>query len=84
MSILSWIVLGLVAGWLASFATGHEEGCLTDVLLGIVGAMIGGAIFTWFGGAPVRHFNLHALVVATVGAVILLVIRGIVAGRRFR
>lgn len=74
MGILSWIIFGAIAGWIASKLTGESEGCLTDVIVGIVGAMIGGFIFSQLGGIGVTGFNLGSLLVAVVGAVILLLI----------
>lgn len=74
MSILGWIILGGIAGWIASMMTGESEGCITSVVLGIVGALIGGFVFSALGGTGVTGFNLWSLVVAVVGAVILIVI----------
>ena len=75
MSIIAWIVLGLVAGFIGSKLVNHTgEGVILDIVLGIVGAVVGGFVFTFFGAAPVTGFNLYSLVVAVVGAVIVLVI----------
>jgi uncharacterized membrane protein YeaQ/YmgE (transglycosylase-associated protein family) len=75
MGIILWIVLGLVAGFLASkVVNGRGEGVPMDILLGIVGAMTGGWLFNAFGSAGVTGFNLWSLLVAVVGAVLLLVI----------
>ena len=74
MSILGWIILGGIAGWIASMMTGEGEGCITSVVLGIVGALIGGFVFSALGGTGVTGFNLWSLVVAVVGAIILIVI----------
>jgi uncharacterized membrane protein YeaQ/YmgE (transglycosylase-associated protein family) len=83
MGIIAWLILGLVAGFLGSKIINKSgEGVLVDILLGIVGAVVGGFVFTFFGAAGVTGFNIYSLVVATVGAVIVLVIYHAIAGRR--
>ncbi len=76
MNILLWIVLGAVAGWLASLVmkTSGQQGLVIDIVVGIVGALLGGWIFGLFGAAGVTGFNFYSLLVAFVGAVVLLVI----------
>jgi len=75
MSILGWIVLGLIAGFIASKIVNKQgEGILLDIVLGIVGAVVGGWLFAQFGGAGVTGFNLYSMFVAVVGAVVLLII----------
>jgi len=74
MSILLFIILGALAGWLASALTGTGGGLLTDIVVGIIGAFLGGWLFERFGSAGVTGFNFYSLLVAVVGAVILLVI----------
>ena len=75
MSILGWIVLGLIAGFIASMIVNRTgEGCMRDVALGIIGALVGGALFSAFGGQGVTGFNLYSMFVAVVGAVLVLVI----------
>ena len=74
MSILAWIVLGLVAGFIGSKLVNKQgEGLFLDVLLGIVGAVVGGFLFKVFGASGVTGLNLYSLLVAVVGAVIFLV-----------
>ncbi|HLH42785.1 MAG TPA: GlsB/YeaQ/YmgE family stress response membrane protein [Bryobacteraceae bacterium] len=85
--MLLFIILGLIAGFIASRIVDHHgEGILLDILLGIVGAMVGGWVFRLFGAQGVTGFNLWSLIVAVVGAVIVLfvyhAIRRGVAGRR--
>ncbi len=83
MSILGWIVLGLIAGWIAStIVDSGGRGPLLDIILGIVGAVVGGAIFNAIGAVPITGFNLYSLFVAIVGAVVVLVLYHMVAGRR--
>ncbi|MHB8734414.1 MAG: GlsB/YeaQ/YmgE family stress response membrane protein [Terriglobales bacterium] len=74
MSLLAWIVLGLIAGFIGSKLVNHAgEGPLLDIVLGMVGAVVGGFLFNMFGAAGVSGFNLYSLFVAVVGAVIVLV-----------
>jgi uncharacterized membrane protein YeaQ/YmgE (transglycosylase-associated protein family) len=75
MSLLAWIVLGLVAGFLGSKIVNNTgEGVLLDIVLGIVGAVIGGWLFSKFGAAGVTGLNLYSILVAVVGSVVLLVV----------
>jgi uncharacterized membrane protein YeaQ/YmgE (transglycosylase-associated protein family) len=75
MGILSWIIVGLVAGFLASKVVNRSgEGFMRDILLGIVGAFVGGWIFTAMGQAGVNGVNLYSILVAFVGGVVVLVI----------
>lgn len=76
MSILAWIVLGGVAGWLASmFAKTNESmGIFANIAVGIIGAVIGGFVFGLFGESGVNGFNLYSLLVAFVGALLLLML----------
>jgi uncharacterized membrane protein YeaQ/YmgE (transglycosylase-associated protein family) len=84
MGILSWIVLGGIAGWLASIITKRNDrmGCITNIIAGIVGAAVGGWLFSLFGGIGVTGFNLPSLLVAFVGAVIVLAIVNLVTRRK--
>lgn len=74
MGILLWVLLGGVAGWIASMfmGTNESQGIFLNVVVGIVGASIGGFIFSAFGAAGVTGFNLYSLLVAVIGAAILL------------
>jgi uncharacterized membrane protein YeaQ/YmgE (transglycosylase-associated protein family) len=75
MSIIAWIVLGLIAGFIASKIVNHQgEGVILDIVLGIVGAVVGGWLMTEFGREGVTGFNLYSMLVAIGGAVIVLVI----------
>ena len=75
MSILAWIVLGLVAGFIGSKIVNKSgEGIIRDILLGVVGAFLGGFIFSLFGAQGVTGLNLWSLVVAVVGAVVFLLL----------
>ena len=85
MSILAWIVLGLIAGFVASQVVNKSgEGLLLDIVLGIVGAFVGGYLFTLFGAAPVTGLNLYSMLVAIVGAIVVLVVYHLLAGGRSR
>jgi uncharacterized membrane protein YeaQ/YmgE (transglycosylase-associated protein family) len=73
MSFLAWIVLGLVAGFIGSKIVNKAgEGILLDIVLGIIGAVLGGWLFSTFGAAGVTGLNLYSLLVAVVGAVVIL------------
>jgi uncharacterized membrane protein YeaQ/YmgE (transglycosylase-associated protein family) len=75
MSIIGWIVLGLIAGFIASKIVNREgSGIILDIVLGVVGALIGGWLFQFFGEAGVTGFNLYSMFVAIVGAVVVLVV----------
>jgi len=84
MGIIAWIVVGLIAGALAKLIMPGDDpgGIIVTVLLGIVGAFVGGFVVNLLGGAGVSGFNLWSIVVATIGAIILLAVYRMVAGRR--
>ena len=82
MSIIGWILLGLISGFIASkivYRTG--QGFILDVVLGIVGAFVGGIIFAGIGGHGVTGFNLYSMIVAVVGAIVVLVLYHAIIGR---
>jgi uncharacterized membrane protein YeaQ/YmgE (transglycosylase-associated protein family) len=74
MNFLLWILLGAIAGWLASLImkTNRSQGTLMDIVVGIIGAFLGGFLFETFGRSGVTGFNLYSLLVAVIGAVVLL------------
>jgi uncharacterized membrane protein YeaQ/YmgE (transglycosylase-associated protein family) len=75
MSIIAWLVLGLIAGFIGSKLVNKSgEGLILDIVLGIVGAVVGGWLFTFFGAQGVTGFNLYSLLVAVIGAIVVLVI----------
>jgi uncharacterized membrane protein YeaQ/YmgE (transglycosylase-associated protein family) len=83
MSIIAWIVLGLIAGFIASKLVNRSGGNLVlDLVLGVVGSFVGGFLFTRFGAAGVDGFNLYSILVATIGAIVVLFIYHAVTGRR--
>jgi uncharacterized membrane protein YeaQ/YmgE (transglycosylase-associated protein family) len=83
MSIIGWIVLGLIAGFIASKIVNKTgEGVLLDIVLGIVGAVVGGFLFAQFGAEGVTGFNLYSMFVAVIGAIVVLLLYHAVAGRR--
>jgi uncharacterized membrane protein YeaQ/YmgE (transglycosylase-associated protein family) len=82
MSILAWIILGLIAGFIASKLVNHSgEGTFVDIVLGIVGAFVGGYVFNMFGATGVSGSNIWSMFVAVIGAVIVLVIKHALTGR---
>lgn len=73
MSILAWIVLGLIAGWLGSkIVDKHGQGIIGDIVVGVVGALLGGFLFNFFGGVGITGFNIYSLFVAVLGSIMLL------------
>ena len=83
MSFVVWIVLGLVAGFIGSKLVNHTgEGLIRDVLLGVVGAIIGGYLFNLFGASGVTGLNIYSLLVAVVGAVVFLIVYHAIFRRR--
>ncbi len=83
MSIIAWIILGLIAGFIASHIVNRQgEGVLWDIVLGIVGAVVGGWIFAAFGAGGVTGVNIYSMVVAVIGAVVVLIIYHAITGQR--
>jgi uncharacterized membrane protein YeaQ/YmgE (transglycosylase-associated protein family) len=81
-SIIGWIVLGLIAGFIASKIVNKTgEGVLLDIDLGIAGALVGGFLFAQFGAEGVTGFNLYSMFVAVIGAIVVLLVYHAVVGR---
>ena len=75
MSFIAWIVLGLIAGFVASKIVNHRgEGLILDIVLGVVGAVVGGWLFHTFGMPGVSGLNIYSLIVAVLGACVVLVV----------
>ncbi len=74
MGIVSWIILGALAGWIASKITGNdpEMGAIKNIIVGIIGAFIGGILVNLIGGQGITGFNIWSIVISIIGAVILL------------
>ena len=85
MSILTWIVLGLIAGWLAGMLMrGGGYGIIGDIILGIVGALVGGFLGSALLGVDVSGFNFTSVVIATIGAMVVIAISRALAPARSR
>ena len=83
MSIIGWIFLGLIAGFIASkIVNKRGEGLFLDIILGIVGAIVGGWLFAFFGAEGVTGFNIYSMFVAILGAVVVLILYHAVTGQR--
>ena len=84
MGLLAWIVLGGLAGWIASILVGRNKrmGCLANVIIGVLGALIGGFLMNLLGEGVIIGFNLRSLGVAILGSLILLLVTGWFTGRR--
>jgi uncharacterized membrane protein YeaQ/YmgE (transglycosylase-associated protein family) len=83
MSFIAWIVLGLIAGFIASKLVNKSgEGMILDIVLGVVGALVGGWLFNTFGMAGVTGLNVYSLLVAVIGAVVTLFVYHAVVRRR--
>ena len=74
MGIILWIVFGAIVGWIASMVMGTTEGLILDIVLGIVGAVLGGWLMSFFGKGGVTGFNLYSFLVALLGAIVLIAI----------
>jgi uncharacterized membrane protein YeaQ/YmgE (transglycosylase-associated protein family) len=84
MGWLAWLIVGAIAGWLASIVmkTNAQQGLFMDIVVGIVGALIGGFLFNQVGAAGTTGFNIWSIIVAFVGAVVLLAVLRLLSGRR--
>jgi uncharacterized membrane protein YeaQ/YmgE (transglycosylase-associated protein family) len=75
MSWLAWIILGLIAGFIGSKLVNKKgEGLFLDIILGIIGAIVGGYVFSLFGASGVTGLNIYSLIVAVIGAIVVLLI----------
>jgi uncharacterized membrane protein YeaQ/YmgE (transglycosylase-associated protein family) len=82
MSVVAWIVLGLISGFIASKIVNKTgEGALLDIVLGVVGAVVGGFVFNAVGAVGVDGFNIWSMFVAVIGAILVLVLKHAVMGR---
>ena len=83
MGIISWIILGLIAGYIGSKIVDKQgQGFWLNMALGIVGALIGGFLFNLFGAGGVSGLNIYSMIVAIIGSVVVLLVYNAVAGRR--
>lgn len=84
MGIIAWIVLGGLAGWIASkiAGTNDQQGWVANIVIGMVGAMLGGFIFDLLGGSGVTGFNIWSLLVAVIGALVFISILRAFSGRQ--
>jgi len=74
MNIIGWIILGGFAGWIASLLMGSRDNLLINIIIGIIGAFVGGFLFSLIGGTGITGFNLWSMFVAVIGAVVLIAI----------
>jgi len=82
MSIIGWVLLGLIAGFIGSKIVNKQgEGFLLDIALGIVGAIVGGVLFSIFGASGITGLNLYSMVVAIIGSIVVLYVYHAVARR---
>ncbi|QND51663.1 GlsB/YeaQ/YmgE family stress response membrane protein [Phyllobacterium sp. 628] len=82
MSVIGWIILGLIAGFIGSKIVNKSgQGFILDIVLGIVGAVAGGFIFSLFGATGVTGFNIYSLIVAVIGSVVVLWVYHAISGR---
>ena len=83
MSFLAWIILGLISGFIASKLVNKTgEGLVIDIVLGVVGAFVGGWLFSTFGMTGVTGLNIYSMIVAVIGAVVVLVVYHAVVRKR--
>ncbi len=82
MGWLGWIVLGGLAGWVATMIMKEEGGLLKNILLGVIGGLIGGGVVEMLGGSGVSGFNLYSFAVALLGAIALIWIVRLITGKK--
>jgi uncharacterized membrane protein YeaQ/YmgE (transglycosylase-associated protein family) len=83
MSIVGWIILGLIAGFVGAKIVNREgQGFWLDIALGIIGALVGGLLFSLFGASGVTGLNIYSMIVAIIGSIVVLLIYNAVMGRR--
>jgi uncharacterized membrane protein YeaQ/YmgE (transglycosylase-associated protein family) len=83
MSIVSWIILGLIAGFVGAKIVNREgQGFWLDIALGIIGALVGGFLFSLFGASGITGLNIYSMIVAIVGSIVVLLIYNAVMGHR--
>ena len=83
MGLLSWIVVGLLAAWIAGMVTGQRaEGCVTKIAVGVLGALIGGALARAAGYEGIDELSLRSVLIAALGSTVLLFTLGAIEGRR--
>ena len=83
MGIISWIILGLIAGFIGSKIVDRQgQGFWLDIVLGIIGALFGGFLFDLFGATGITGLNIYSMIVAVIGAIVVLLIYNAVMGRR--
>ena len=83
MSFLGWVFFGLITGFIASKIVHQEgQGCLLNIALGVIGAFVGGFMFTQIGGQGITGFNIYSMFVAIIGAIVVLLIYHALTGRR--
>ncbi len=84
MGLISWIIFGTLAGWIASKITGRQQGCCLNLIVGVIGAFLGGMLMQLVTGRGFSiGFNLPSFAVAVIGAVLLLAIAGLATRHRF-
>ena len=83
MSLVAWIVVGLVAGWIAGKVTHRgDQGCITKIVVGVIGALIGGALANAAGLGEIEDFSIRTILIAAVGATLFLLVLDAITGRR--
>lgn len=82
MGFLGWIVLGGLAGWVATIITKEDGGLLKNIILGIIGALVGGGLVSLLGGSDITGFNLYSFAVAVLGAILVISIVRAVRGKK--
>ena len=84
MGIISWVILGALAGWIGSMFTGNNSrmGVGGNIVVGIIGAFVGGFLFSALGGVGITGFNAWSIFVATIGSIVLLVVINLFASKK--